>query len=138
LLVTADGTLARAFQQELRGSGPAFDVHVREDWWAALQEAERPFGWVAVDVGCGVIPADALRLARLSWPHARLAAISPWWCDGQDAFRSMADAVIHKPLRSTELTAFFDGLPSAPRVAAPLAMPVAHRSEALPVPATPP
>jgi hypothetical protein len=142
LLVTADGTLARAFQQELRGSDPAFNVHVREDWWAALQETERPYRWVAVDIGCGVIPADALRLGRLSWPQARIAAIRPWWSDGLDGARSLADVVIHKPLRTSEVTAFLDGLgPQPAEVAAvapgPLATPVGRRSAALPAPARP-
>lgn len=112
LLVTADGTLARAFRQELQDLTPAFDVDVREDWCGALQEAERPYSWVAIDVGCGVIPADALRLARLSWPGARVAAVTSWWCDELDAVRPLADVVIHKPLRSAEVADFLAGVHS--------------------------
>ncbi len=111
LLITADPMLARAFLRELQRCSDcpaAFDV--RSSLTEAAELAGERHRLVAVDLA-GVPPTDTVGLARRFWPSARIAVLSCWWSDQDGAARELADAVIHKPLRSSELLAFLRNEP---------------------------
>jgi len=104
LLVTGDRTLVRAFQRELQRCA---DCSVAVDVQPSLDEAMRlgrdGFHWVAVDLDGTIAPSEGVRLARRSWPAARVAVLSWWWSERDAIARDLADVVIHKPLRSPEV-----------------------------------
>ncbi len=106
LLLTESPALARAFRRELHACDGCVDAfEVRESMLAALEDVA-PYRWVAVDLDAAVAPSDSLRLARATWPDARIAVLSCWWSERDALARNMADAVLHKPVRSAELLGF--------------------------------
>jgi hypothetical protein len=114
LLITADGALARAFLQELRrcaDCSAAFDV--RATLSDASELASERHRWVAIDLGGPVAPAEAVGLARRLWPVARIGVLSGWWSEHDAVARSLADVVIHKPIRAPELAVFLRADPAA-------------------------
>ena len=107
LLITNEGSLARAFRREL--------THVAEsplslEEYGTHEEAVRkgrgPYQWVAVDLDGALAPSEAVRLAREAWSDAHIAVLSCWWSERDAVARDLADVVVHKPLRSPELLAF--------------------------------
>lgn len=106
LLVSADPALVRAFRRELRDCP---DCSVSFDVQASIEDVRDaggdPYRWVTIDLDAAIAPSDAVRLARRSWPEARIAVLSCWWSERDAVARDLADVVIHKPLRSTELLA---------------------------------
>ena len=52
-------------------------------------------------------PSEAITQARSRWPGVRLAALSCWWSERDVLAREVADVVLHKPVRSSELRALF-------------------------------
>lgn len=115
LLIARDQALVRAFQRELRRCD---DCAVSFDVQPGL-EAQRvpadPYDCVTVDLDGAVAPSEAVRLARHSWPQARIAVLSHWWSEREQLARELADLVIHKPLRAAELRAFLRSPAGAPR-----------------------
>jgi hypothetical protein len=65
------------------------------------------YEWVAIDLDGAIAPADAVRLARRSWPRALVAVLSYRWSEDEQPARDEADHVIHKPVRAAELDALF-------------------------------
>ncbi|MEX1254213.1 MAG: hypothetical protein WEE64_07720 [Dehalococcoidia bacterium] len=120
LLITADGALARAF---LSGLGSGAERTIAFDVRSSLADAKELAGdrrrWVAIDLSGAVPPVEAVGIARLLWPQARIAVLSSWWSDQDAAARELADTVIHKPLRSHEILAFLSDRPVAVPNAAP-------------------
>lgn len=117
LLITANTALVRAFRRGLRSCG---DCSISFDVQSSLQEAQRaasgrPYDCVTVDLDGGIAPSEAVRLARRSWPRARIAVLSGWWCERDAVAWRQADVVIHKPLRAPELRAFLRSPTGAPR-----------------------
>lgn len=118
LLLTESPALARAFRRELRDCETctaAFDVQPK------IADALLPgvgYRWVAIDLDATIGPSEAIRQARTAWPDARLAVLSCWWSERDALARDMADAVLHKPVRSAELLAFLR--PSSREESSPL------------------
>ena len=106
LLITADSALARTFRRELRRCAEcSLTFDVRSNFEEALRESGGPYRWVGVDLDGAIAPSEAVRLARFSWPAAPVAVLSCWWSERDTIARELADVVIHKPVRSTELLA---------------------------------
>ena len=116
LLITADRALARAFRRELgRCAESKLLFDVRANFEQALTEAADAYQWVGVDLDGAIAPSEAVRLARCSWPAARVVVLSGWWSERDVFARDLADLVIHKPLRAPELLAFLRVLSGAPQ-----------------------
>ena len=124
LLITADRALARAFRRELgRCAESTLPFDVRANFEQALTESADAYQWVGVDLDGAIAPSEAVRLARCSWPAARVVVLSGWWSERDVFARDLADLVIHKPLRAPELLVFLRALSGAPQ-------PDAERAEA--------
>ena len=107
LLVTGDQALARSFRRELRDCADCaivFDVTPSLD--GAPSAGAGAYDCVTVDLDGAAAPSEAVRLARRSWPNARIAVVSCWWSEREQLARDLADLVVHKPLRAPELRAF--------------------------------
>ena len=116
LLITADRALARAFRRELgRCAESTLPFDVRANFEQALTEAADAYHWVGVDLDGAIAPSEAVRLARCSWPAARVVVLSGWWSERDVFARDLADLVIHKPLRAPELLAFLRVLSGTPQ-----------------------
>jgi hypothetical protein len=107
LLVTSDVLFARAFRRELKRGGHVVPIEIYSTLEAATSQADAGYTWVAVDLDGGVSPNDAVRVARWSWPDAKIAIARYRWSDDLAHARFDADHVIHKPVRATELNALF-------------------------------
>ncbi len=106
LLVTTDPALVRAFRRELRDCADcSVPLDVQPTIEAASSAGSASYQWVTVDLDGAAAPSEAVRLARRSWPDAHVAVLSCWWSERDTVARDLADLVIHKPLRSTELRA---------------------------------
>ena len=107
LLITADPALARAFRNALQACD---DCSISFDLQSNLDEARRAGGGcyqnVTIDLDGSFVADQAVRLARDTWPDARIAVLSHWWSEREGLDREQADVVIHKPLRAAELQAF--------------------------------
>ncbi len=118
LLITADPALARAFRSALQA---CHDCAITFDLQGNLDEARRAGGGcyqnVTIDLDGSFVADQAVRLARDTWPHARIAVLSNWWSEREGLDREQADVVIHKPLRAAELQAFLRSPTGAPAVA---------------------
>jgi hypothetical protein len=106
LLITADAALTRGFLRDLRSSDSAVAFDVRASLADARGVAGGRHRWVAVDLDGAVPPDAAVHLARRLWPAARIGVLSCWWSEQDVAARTLADVVIHKPLRAAEIRAF--------------------------------
>ena len=116
LLITADPALARAFRRELRQCADcriSFDV--QHDFAEAQRGGGARYDCITVDLDGSIAPSEAVRIARLGWPDARVALLACWWSD-RDRLANQADVVIHKPLRSSELRAFLRSPTGAPQI----------------------
>ena len=104
LLLTANRTLVRSFRRELRRCANfSVSVTVRSAFDEAHQLGNGSYDWVAVDLDGAIAPSEAVRIARRSWPAARIAVLSCWWSERDAIARDLADVIVHKPLRPTEL-----------------------------------
>ena len=114
LLITADRALARTFRRELgRCVESTLPFDVRANFEQALTETADAYHWVGVDLDGAIAPSEAVRLARCSWPTARVVVLSGWWSERDVFARDLADLVIHKPLRMPEMLAFLRALSGA-------------------------
>ena len=118
LLITTDPAMARAFRNALQacdGCTITFDLQ------GNLDEARRAGGGsyqnVTIDLDGSFVADQAVRLARDTWPEARIAVVSHWWSEREGLDREQADVVIHKPLRTAELQAFLRSPAGAPMAA---------------------
>ena len=118
LLITADPALARAFRNALQACD---DCAITFDLHGNLDEARRAGGGcyqnVTIDLDGSFVADQAVRLARDTWPDARIAVLSHWWSEREELDREQADVVIHKPLRAAELQAFLRSPTGAPTAA---------------------
>ena len=118
LLITADPALARAFRNALQACD---DCAITFDLHGNLDEARRAGGGcyqnVTIDLDGSFVADQAVRLARDTWPDARIAVLSHWWSEREGLDREQADVVIHKPLRAAELQAFLRSPRGAPMAA---------------------
>jgi DNA-binding response OmpR family regulator len=105
LLITHDPGFARAFRRELERAGHAVPIELYPSLAEAASRAATSYAWVTIDLDGGVPPADAVRVARWSWPNAVLALVRYWWSDGAPFAEASADHIIHKPVRAAELHA---------------------------------
>ena len=115
LLITADPALARAFRNALQACA---DCAITFELQGNLDEARRAGGGryqnVTIDLDGSFVADQAVRLARDTWPGARIAVLSHWWSEREGLDLEQADVVIHKPLRAAELQAFLRSPTGAP------------------------
>ena len=118
LLITADPALARAFRNALQACA---DCAITFELQGNLDEARRAGGGcyqnVTIDLDGSFVAYQAVRLARDTWPGARIAVLSHWWSEREVLDLEQADVVIHKPLRAAELQAFLRSPTGAPTTA---------------------
>lgn len=117
VLITTDAALARVFRRELEQCA---DCSVVFEVQSSFDDARKAgdYACVTIDLDGAISPAEAVRLARASWPNARVAVLSYWWSERDSAARGLADLVIHKPLRQPELRAFLRYPTGAPQLEA--------------------